>query len=138
MIGLLLLSHGRLAQAFIDTAVEIVGPFESAEAMAVSRQEGLEEVEARMIAAIGRIDRGRGVLVLADMFGGTAANVALRLVGRYPIDVVTGASLPMLLKASSARRTITDRGALATILCSHGQQNISFASQMLREREQDA
>jgi PTS system mannose-specific IIA component len=138
VIGLLVVSHGRLAQALLETAVEIVGPFESAEAMAIDRSEPLDEVHHRMLEALGRVDRGGGVLILADMFGGTATNVALQLVGGTSIEVVTGCNLPMLLKLSSAIKTADDVGTLAQLLKFYGQRNLLVASEILKEREQDA
>lgn len=137
MFGLLVVSHGRLGEALLETASEIVGPFEAAEALEVSRHERLDQIEARLRAAIGRVDSGRGVLILADMFGGTAANVTLRLVGELPIEVVTGASLPMMLKLSRAREEAADLPALAQLVKFYGQRNVLVASELLKEREQD-
>jgi len=138
VIGLLLVSHGTLAQALLETATEIVGPFGSAEALAVSRHHGLEDVESELRSAIDRLENGDGVLILVDMFGSTAANVALKLVGEKKIEVVTGCNLPMLLKLSSAIRTTTDVSALAQLLKFYGQRNVMVASEILKEREQDA
>ena len=137
MIGLLLISHGQLGRVLLETAAEIVGPFESAEAISVSRKDRLTDVEARIEASIERLGNDRGVLILADMFGGTAANVALRLVGRCRVEVVTGCNLPMLLKASSARPRSESLAALAQLIKFYGQRNVMLASEMLKEREQD-
>lgn len=137
MIGLILVSHGRLADALLETASEIVGPFERARALAVSRSESLSDIEERIRAAIRQVDGGDGVLILADMFGGTAANVSLQLVGRHHVEVVTGANLPMLLKVATALDTATDLSALAQLLKFYGQRNVLVASELLKEREQD-
>lgn len=138
MIGLVIVSHGNLAEALLSTAAEIVGPFENSEVLAVSRQDPLDEVERAMDEAVRRVDRGEGVLVLADMFGGTAANVALRLVGRHRVEVVTGCNLPMLLKLSSAIASGTDLSSLAQLIKFYGQRNVMVASELLKEREHDA
>ncbi|MEL7370040.1 MAG: PTS sugar transporter subunit IIA [Myxococcota bacterium] len=137
MIGLVLVSHGNLARSLLQTAAEIVGPFEKAEALAVSREDSLPEIEAQIRDAVLRVERGDGVLILADMFGGTAANVALRLVGQHQVEIVTGCNLPMLLKLSSAMPTATDLKALAQLLKFYGQRNILVASEILKERESD-
>jgi len=137
VIGLVLVSHGRLADALLETASEIVGPFERARSIAVSRSESLSDIEDRIRAAIRHVDSGDGVLILADMFGGTAANVALQLVGRSNVEVVTGANLPMLLKLATAIDTATDLVALAQLLKFYGQRNVLVASELLKEREQD-
>ena len=138
MIGLVLVSHGSLADAQLATATEIVGPFENAEALEVTRREPIAEVRERIRAAVVRRDRGYGVLVLADMFGGTAANVALELVGRHEIEIVTGFNLPMLLKLSSQLPTARDLVKLAQLLKFYGQKNIVVASEVLKERESDS
>ncbi len=137
MIGLLLVSHGDLARALLDTAAEIVGAFDKAEALAISRHEGLPSMEERIRDAVARVEGGDGVLILADMFGGTAANVALRLVGRHRVEIVTGCNLPMLLKLSGARPAATDLQSLAQLLKFYGQRNILVASEILKEREHD-
>ncbi|MEO1338264.1 MAG: PTS fructose transporter subunit IIA, partial [Myxococcota bacterium] len=97
----------------------------------------LPEIEAQIRDAVLRVERGDGVLILADMFGGTAANVALRLVGQHQVEIVTGCNLPMLLKLSSAMPTATDLKALAQLLKFYGQRNILVASEILKERESD-
>ena len=137
MIGLVLISHGELARALLETAAEIVGPFESAEALAVSRHDSLAVIEDRVRGAVMRVERGDGVLILADMFGGTAANVALGLVGKHRVEIITGCNLPMLLKLSSAMPTGTDLKGLAQLLKFYGQRNILVASEILKERETD-
>ena len=133
-----MVSHGGLAGALLQTATEIVGPFEAAEAVPISRRDNLKEAERALLAAVRRVDQGSGVLILVDMFGGSAANVALKLVGQTKIEVVTGCNLPMLLKLSSAIRTSTDLQALAQLLKYYGQRHVLVASELLKEREQDA
>lgn len=137
MIGLVIVSHGALAQALLDTAAEIVGPFPNAEALEVTRRQSIEEVRRRIRGAIERHEQGQGVLVLADMFGGTAANVALELVGGSRLEIVTGCNLPMLLKLSTELPSAADVGALAQLLKFYGQKNITVASEALKERESD-
>lgn len=136
-IGLLLVSHGQLGRVLLETAGEIVGTFERAEAISVGRRDRLADVEARIEAAIDRLDTGSGVLVLADMFGGTAANVALRSVGHREVEVVTGCNLPMLLKLSTARPRTEGLVALAQLIKFYGQRNVLLASEILKEREKD-
>lgn len=137
IVGVLLVSHGQLGRVLLETAGEIVGPFERAEAISVSRRDRLSDVEARIDAALHRLDGGAGVLVLADMFGGTAANVALRSVGQRSVEVVTGCNLPMLLKLSTARPKSESLAALAQLVKFYGQRNVLLASELLKEREKD-
>jgi PTS system mannose-specific IIA component len=135
VIGLVLVGHGELARALLDTATEIVGPIEPAVALSVARHENLKDIEDRLRDAVGRVNRGSGVLIMADMFGGTGANVALQLVGDLPIEVVTGFSLPMLLKLSTAMKASSDLVGLSQLLKTYGQKNVLVASDMLRGRE---
>jgi PTS system mannose-specific IIA component len=135
VIGVLLVSHGTLAQALLETATEIVGPFEATEALAISRHERLEDVEQRIRTAKARVDRGHGVLILVDMFGGTAANIALQFVGKEQVEVVTGCNLPMLLKLSSIHDDGMDVRAMAQLLRLFGQRNVLVASEILKERD---
>jgi PTS system mannose-specific IIA component len=134
VIGVLLVSHGTLAKSLLETATEIVGAFDATEAIAISRHERLEDVDVRVRDAKRRVDRGQGVLILVDMFGGTAANVALQLVGRENVEVVTGFNLPMLIKLSGVQATMQLQ-ALAQLLKQYGQKNVLVASDMLKEQE---
>ncbi len=133
-----MVSHGELARALLQTATEIVGPFEAAEAIPISRRDSLQDAERALREAIQRVDQGRGALVLVDMFGGSAANVALALVGQVNIEVVTGCNLPMLLKLSSAVKTEAALSELAQLLKLYGKRHVLVASEVLKEREQDA
>jgi PTS system mannose-specific IIA component len=138
VVGLVLVSHGALAQALLDTASEIVGPIEPALALTVARSQSLDDIEAKLREAVKSVDRGEGVLILADMFGGTASNVALQLVGADGADarleVVTGFNLPMLLKLSRLLKTENDLNQLAQTLKAYGQKNIVIASEVMKER----
>lgn len=134
MIGLVLVSHGKLAPVLLETAAEIVGPIEPAIAIAIHRHQSCEDVEAIIRDAVERVDRGAGVLILADMFGGTACNISLRLLGAHDVEVVTGVNLPMLLKLSGVIAGSEDLAALAQLLKYYGQRNVMVASEVLKER----
>ena len=134
MIGVVLVSHGALGRALLDTATEIVGRIEPAVAVSVGRQQSLEDIEADLREAVEQVDRGQGVLFLVDMFGGTASNVALGMVERGKIEVVTGFNLPMLLKLSSTLRSATDLLALAQLVRAYGQKHVLIASEVLGEK----
>lgn len=135
VIGLVLVSHGALAQTVLDTASEIVGRIEPATALAIARHESLEDIQDRLRSAVRRVDRGYGVLILADMFGGTASNVSLELLGDLEVEVVTGFNLPMLLKLSSVMKTSTDLSSLAQLIKYYGQRNVLIATEVLKERD---
>ncbi|MBX2812003.1 MAG: PTS fructose transporter subunit IIA [Myxococcales bacterium] len=130
-----MISHGQLGRVLLETASEIVGPFDEAEVISVGRKDRLAEVEQRIDDALVRLDSGFGVLVLADMFGGTAANVVLHGIDERPVEVVTGFNLPMLLKISTARPRAEGLSSLAQLVKFYGQRNVILASEMLKERE---
>jgi PTS system mannose-specific IIA component len=104
MIGILLISHGSLASGFKDAAEMIMGQQEQLEAAGLQPQQSPEEFQKTIRARVKELDSGEGVLILADLFGGSPANAAAYLVNdKLNVDVVTGVSLPMLLEALTAR-----------------------------------
>lgn len=135
MIGLVLVSHGQLGQVLLTTATEIVGPIEPATALTIERHQACEDIQARLEKTILEMDEGHGILVLADMFGGTACNVSLRIIESHSVEVVTGMNLPMLLKFSTERKQNNDLTALSQLLKYYGQRNIMVAGDVLKERE---
>ena len=134
MIGLVLVSHGDLGQVLLETAAEIVGPIEPSVALAIGRQQSCDDIEARLRAAVKQVDRGHGVLILADMFGGTACNISLRIIDELRVEVVTGVNLPMLLKVSTELEGQHEVGELAQLLKYYGQRNIMVAGDVLKGR----
>jgi mannose PTS system EIIA component len=134
MVGLVVATHGALAQELITTAEGIVGPVEKAAAVSVDAHTSVEDARARLATAIHKVGGdGEGVLVLTDMFGGTPANLALTFLEEQ-IEVVTGVNLPMLLKLATTRSG--GLAAAAELATSHGQKNITLASALLRARSQ--
>ena len=109
MVGILLLTHAPLGQAFIAACTHVFrGPTERLEAIDVSADQDLAEVQALALAAIGRLDDGSGVLVITDVKGGTPANCCNKLSDEGRVEVIAGISLPMLLRAITYRRDTLD------------------------------
>ena len=109
MVGILLLTHAPLGQAFIAAVAHVFrGPTERFEAIDVAADEDTQAVNIRAREAIKRLDEGDGVLVITDIKGGTPANCcnSLALAGR--VEVIAGISLPMLLRAITYRRDTLD------------------------------
>ncbi|MBI2376011.1 MAG: PTS fructose transporter subunit IIA [Deltaproteobacteria bacterium] len=134
MIGCVIVSHGHLGRALLETAKEIVGELSSTVSISVPRDAALEDIRDTILAAVQEVDCGYGVIVLADVFGGTASNVALGLVDEHPVEVVTGMNLPMVLKLANVQRSSKDLFALAQLLKYYGQRNVVVASEALKER----
>jgi PTS system mannose-specific IIA component len=133
MVGLVVATHGRLAEELLHTAEGIVGSLEHCEAVSIGSGQSMDECRARLAEAVKRVDQGEGVLILTDMFGGTPANLALTFLDEK-LEVVTGVNLPMILKLATARAdNVTLQGA-AELVTGYGQKNITLASELLRSR----
>jgi PTS system ascorbate-specific IIA component len=109
MVGILLLTHAPLGQAFIAAAAHVFrGPIEHVEAIDVSADQDLGEVNALAKSAIARVDEGDGVLVITDIKGGTPSNCCNALADAGHVEVIAGISLPMLLRAITYRHDSLD------------------------------
>jgi PTS system mannose-specific IIA component len=133
MIGLVVATHGNLAQELLRTAEGIVGTLAQCEAVSVGAGSSMDDARQRLGDAVHRTDTGEGVLVLTDMFGGTPANLALTFLDEK-LEVITGVNLPMVLKLATARSDGLALQAAAELLASYGQKNITLASELLRSR----
>ncbi len=137
MVGVVLATHGRLAEELLRGAEMICGPIENCRALTLSATTALDDAREALAGAITEVDQGQGVLVLTDMFGGTPSNLALTFVDER-VEVVTGVNLPMLLKLTTARGPEVAVEALAPVIASQGQKNIVLASEQLRARRSQA
>jgi PTS system mannose-specific IIA component len=133
MVGLVIATHGRLAEELLRTAEGIVGPLAQCEAVSVAAGVSMEDARARLGDAVKRVDTGEGTLVLTDMFGGTPANLALTFLDEK-VEVVTGVNLPMIVKLATARTGGLALRAAAELLTAYGQKNITLASDLLRAK----
>lgn len=138
MVGFVIVGHGNFAGELIATAEGIVGPLDKVTAVNLLPQEGLEHGRDRIVSAIHAVNEGEGVVLLADMFGGTPSNCCLTVLEDGRLEVVTGFNLPMLLKIPSARAQRLSVRDTALLLVRSGQMNILFASDLLRTRCQVA
>ena len=132
MIGLVLVTHGRLADEFVTAMVHVVGPQERIATIAIGPEDDMEERRADLAAAIGAVDAGRGVIVLTDLFGGTPSNLAISLMERGRVEVIAGMNLPMLIRLGSARKSMQVVDAVAAAR-EAGRKYISVASEVLGE-----
>jgi PTS system mannose-specific IIA component len=133
MVGVVVATHGKLAEELIQTAERVCGSLEGCRAVCVEATSGMEDARARLAEAIHAVDAGDGVIVLTDMFGGTPANLALTFLEER-LEVVTGVNLPMLMKLSTCRAEAKGLRDTAQLLAGYGQKNITLASDLLRTR----
>ena len=132
MIGLVLVTHGRLAVEFITAMEHVVGPQEAVEGICIEAEDDMEARRADIAAAIGRVDGGKGVIILTDLFGGTPSNLAISLMKSEDIEVIAGVNLPMLIRLEGARKVMSVRAAVAAAR-EAGRKYISVASEILGE-----
>lgn len=132
MIGLVLVTHGRLADEFVTAMVHVVGPQDAVATIAIGPEDDMEARRADIAAAIAKVDGGDGVIVLTDLFGGTPSNLAISLMQRGHVEVIAGMNLPMLIRLGSARKSMTVVAAVAAAR-EAGRKYISVASEVLGE-----
>ncbi|WP_375426798.1 PTS sugar transporter subunit IIA [uncultured Sphingomonas sp.] len=132
MIGLVLVTHGRLADEFVTAMEHVVGPQAQVATIAIGPEDDMEARREDIAGAIGRVDAGAGVIVLTDLFGGTPSNLAISLMERGRVEVIAGMNLPMLIRLGSARRAMKVVDAVAAAR-EAGRKYISVASEVLGE-----
>ena len=132
MIGLVLVTHGRLAAEFVTALEHVVGPQEAIEAICIGPDDDMEKRRKDIAKAIGKVDQGQGVIILTDLFGGTPSNLAISLMKGENVEVIAGVNLPMLIRLEGARKTMDVRGAVAAAR-EAGRKYISVASEVLGE-----
>ncbi|KQT43215.1 PTS fructose transporter subunit IIA [Aureimonas sp. Leaf454] len=104
MIGLVLVTHGRLAHEFRLAVEHVVGPQDAFETISIGPEDDMEQRRTDIVDAVARADRGSGVIIVTDMFGGTPSNLAISVMDGVQIDVLAGMNLPMLIKLASVRQ----------------------------------
>ncbi|MEM5786939.1 MAG: PTS sugar transporter subunit IIA [Syntrophobacteraceae bacterium] len=129
LIGVIAISHCRLAEEMLKVAEMIVGPLEHCRALCFEPNQPMEGMIRLLKDTIKEVDQGQGVLILTDLFGGTPANISLSLLGPG-VEVVCGMNLPMLIKLAGSRRGHT-LSQTATLVKEYGQRHISLASEVL-------
>ena len=103
MIGLVLVTHGRLADEFVSALQHVVGQQEQVKAICIGPDDDMEQRRGDILNAVGEVDAGDGVVVLTDMFGGTPSNLAISIMDKAKVEVIAGLNLPMLIKLASVR-----------------------------------
>ena len=130
MIGLVLVTHGRLAQEFVRAMEHVVGRQEQIRAISIEADDDIEQRRGEIVRAVAEVDQGDGVVILTDMFGGTPSNLAISTMDRPGVEVVAGVNLPMLIKLASVRdgEPLAEAARAAQ---EAGRKYINVASQLL-------
>lgn len=130
MIGLVLVTHGRLAEEFIAAVEHVVGPQEQMAAICIGPDDDMEVRRADILTSVTMVDDGDGVVLLTDMFGGTPSNLAISMMEKARVEVIAGINLPMLIKLVSVRGTEDLASAVDTAQVA-GRKYINVASKLL-------
>jgi PTS system mannose-specific IIA component len=130
MIGLVLVTHGHLADEFRNAVEHVVGAQESFATISIGADDDMERRRRDIVEAVERTDGGSGVIVLTDMFGGTPSNLAISVMDPGRVEVIAGVNLPMLIKLSSVRKT-DDMAVAIEEAQAAGRKYINVASRVL-------
>jgi PTS system mannose-specific IIA component len=130
MIGLILVTHGRLAEEFLVALEHVVGPQQQVATISIGPRDDMEGRRKEIAAAIRQVDTGQGVIILSDLFGGTPSNLAISLLDTGRVEVIAGVNLPMLIRLDSARKCMDVKDAVAAAR-EAGRKYISVASEVL-------
>jgi PTS system mannose-specific IIA component len=132
MIGVVLVTHGRLAAEFVAALEHVVGPQAQIAAVCIGPEDDMDQRRHDILRSIKEVDRGDGVVLLTDMFGGTPSNLAISVMDQARIEVIAGVNLPMLIKLASLRQT---EGLARSVAGAQeaGRKYINVASQLLAD-----
>jgi PTS system mannose-specific IIA component len=133
MIGIVLVTHGRLAEELVSTLEHIVGPQEQIATVCIQPDDDMENRRRDILDEIGRVNGADGAILLADLFGGTPSNLAISVMNETGVEVITGVNLPMIIQLVQVRKTHALMDAVAEAQ-EAGRKNIYVASQLLADR----
>ncbi len=132
MIGMVLVTHGRLAEELIAALEHVVGPQENVTAICIGPDDDMEQRRSEILDSTSKADQGKGVILLTDMFGGTPSNLAISIMDKANVEIIAGVNLPMLIKLASVR----EKEELAVAVNSAqeaGRKYINVASKLLAQ-----
>jgi PTS system mannose-specific IIA component len=130
MIGLILVTHGRLAEEFVNAMQHVVGRQEAVATVCIGPNDDMERRRKEIAEAIKAVDSGQGSIILTDLFGGTPSNLAISLMQAGKVEVIAGINLPMLIRLAGARKTM-DVTAATVAARDAGRNYITIASEFL-------
>ncbi len=130
MIGIVLVTHGKLANEFSNALEHVVGPQQQIVSIAIGANDDMEKRRLDILDAVEEVDSGKGVVILTDMFGGTPSNLAISIMLPGKIEVLAGVNLPMLIKLASVRQECDIKLAIEAAKDS-GRKYINVASELL-------
>ena len=130
MIGIILVTHGQLAEEFVRAMEHVVGEQKAIVSVCIGPADDMEQRRSEIADAIKAVDSGEGVVILTDLFGGTPSNLAISLLDAGRVEVIAGINLPMLIRLAGARSEMSV-GAAARAARDAGRNYITVASEFL-------
>jgi PTS system mannose-specific IIA component len=130
MIGIVLVTHGALANEFKSAFEHVVGPQENCETISIGPEDDMQQRREDILLAVDAVDSGDGVVILTDMFGGTPSNLAISVMQNRDVEVIAGVNLPMLVKLARVRADKPIKEAVR-IAAEAGRKYINIANDML-------
>lgn len=130
MIGMILVTHGKLAEEFVHAMQHVVGRQEAVATVCIGPNDDMERRRKEIADAVKKVDSGQGVVILTDLFGGTPSNLAISLMKAGHVEVIAGINLPMLIRLAKARNSMSVRDA-AKAARDAGRNYITIASEFL-------
>ncbi|MFV1849749.1 MAG: PTS sugar transporter subunit IIA [Porticoccaceae bacterium] len=134
MIGMVLVTHGDLAKEFVSALQHVVGEQENVASVCIGPDDDMEQRRSDILASVEKVDSGKGVVLLTDMFGGTPSNLAISIMEQANVEVIAGVNLPLLIKLASVR---IDGTLAETVNAAQdaGRKYINVASRLLSGEE---
>ena len=133
MIGIVLVTHGRLADELVSALEHIVGPQEDIATICIRPDDDMEQRRRDILAAIEKVGADGGAILLTDMFGGTPSNLSISVMNETGVEVIAGVNLPMMIHLARVRKTHDLAGAVSEAQ-EAGRKYINVASQLLSDR----
>lgn len=130
MIGMILVTHGHLAEEFVQAMEHVVGHQEAVMTVCIGPNDDMERRRNEIRDAIAKVDSGEGAIILTDLFGGTPSNLAISLMQAGKVEVIAGINLPMLIRLAGARKTMKIDAAIVAAR-EAGRNYITIASEFL-------
>ncbi|MGN6356432.1 MAG: PTS sugar transporter subunit IIA [Novosphingobium sp.] len=130
MIGMILVTHGKLAEEFVHAMQHVVGRQDAVATVCIGPNDDMERRRKEIADAVKKVDSGQGVVILTDLFGGTPSNLAISLMKAGHVEVIAGINLPMLIRLAKARNSMSVRDA-AKAARDAGRNYITIASEFL-------
>lgn len=136
MIGMILVTHGKLAEHFIEAMEHVVGKQDAVAAICIGPHDDMEQRRDEIAAAIKQVDTGNGAIILTDLFGGTPSNLAISLLDAGRVEVIAGINLPMLIRLAGARKAMSVTEAVRAAQQA-GRNYITVASEFLGQGDSE-